>query len=59
MTVRVVTDSGCDLPPSLCDELHIEVVPLTIRFGEEALVDRKDLTPPEFWAKCKSAPALP
>ncbi len=59
MTVRVVTDSACDLPPATCDELGIEVVPLTIRFGDEALVDRKDLTAPEFWARCKSAPALP
>jgi DegV family protein with EDD domain len=59
MSVRVVTDSGCDLPPSLCEELGIEVVPLTIRFGDEALVDRKDLTPPEFWARCASAPNLP
>ena len=59
MTVRVVTDSACDLPPTLCDELGIEVVPLTIRFGDEALIDRKDLTAQEFWARCKSAPALP
>jgi len=59
MTVRVVTDSACDLPPVLCEELGIEVVPLTIRFGDEALIDRKDLSPAEFWAKCKSAPALP
>ncbi len=59
MSVRVVTDSGCDLPPALCDELGIEVVPLTVRFGEESLVDRKDLTAAEFWAKCKAAPALP
>ncbi len=59
MTVRVVSDSGCDLPPALCDEMGIEVVPLTIRFGDESLVDRKDLTPKEFWAKCKAAPALP
>ena len=59
MSVRVVTDSGCDLPPSVCDELGIEVVPLTIRFGEETLVDRKDLSPKEFWAKCKTVPALP
>ncbi len=59
MTVRVVTDSACDLPPAICDELGIEVVPLTIRFGDEALVDRKDLSPSEFWARCKRAPALP
>ncbi len=59
MSVRVVTDSGCDLPPSTCEELGIEVVPLTIRFGDETLVDRKDLTPREFWAKCKVTPGLP
>lgn len=59
MTVRVVTDSGCDLPPALCDELGIEVVPLIIRFGQESLVDGKDLTAVEFWARCKAAPALP
>jgi len=59
MTVRVVTDSGCDLPPGLCDELKIEVVPLTVRFGDESLVDRKDLTAAEFWVRCKAAPALP
>ena len=59
MTVRVVTDSGCDLPPALCDELGIEVVPLIVRFGQESLVDRKDLTAVEFWARCKAAPALP
>jgi len=59
MTVRVVTDSACDLPPAICDELGIEVVPLTIRFGDESLVDRKDLSPSEFWARCTSAPALP
>jgi DegV family protein with EDD domain len=59
MSVRVVTDSGCDLPPDLCDQLGIEVVPLTIRFGDETLVDRKDLTPVEFWAKCKTMDGLP
>jgi fatty acid-binding protein DegV len=29
--VRVVTDSACDLPQNLVDELGIEIVPLTIR----------------------------
>ena len=37
MAVRVVTDSACDLPPEVCEQLGIEVVPLTIRFGEEEL----------------------
>ena len=33
MTIRIVTDSACDLPESTCADLDIEVVPLTIRFG--------------------------
>jgi DegV family protein with EDD domain len=57
--VRVVTDSACDLPPELASELGIRVVPLTIRFGDQEFVDRQDLTPTEFWARCASSPVLP
>ena len=49
-TVRIVTDSSCDLPEELVAELGIDVVPLKIRFGDQELVDRVDLTPAEFWA---------
>ena len=49
MAVRVVTDSACDLPPEMCEELGIEVVPLTIRFGDREYVDRKELSSDEFW----------
>ncbi|HEY4332834.1 MAG TPA: DegV family protein [Ilumatobacteraceae bacterium] len=59
MTVRIVTDSACDLPQSLVDELGITVVPLTIRFGTEEFVDRKDLTTAEFWARSAASPVLP
>ena len=59
MTVKVVTDSACDLPQQMVDDLAIGVVPLTIRFGAEEFVDRIDLTPPQFWARCKSSPTLP
>src|SRR5437588_673111 len=37
---RVVTDSSCDLPADLAAELDVEVVPLTIRSGAEALGPR-------------------
>jgi fatty acid-binding protein DegV len=33
MSVRIVTDSSCDLEAAEADELAIEVVPLTIRIG--------------------------
>ncbi len=59
MRVRVVTDSSCDLPDELVDQLGIEIVPLTIRFGNEELVDRKELSASEFWSRLESAPKLP
>jgi DegV family protein with EDD domain len=57
--VRVVTDSACDLSQELVDLLHIEVVPLTIRFGNEELVDREQLSTDEFWRRLRSSSVLP
>ena len=59
MTIRLVTDSACDLPQSVIDQYGIIVVPLTIRFGDTDYVDREAFTPKEFWAKCASSPVLP
>ena len=59
MTVRVVTDSAADLTDELAAELAVSVVPLTIRFGSEEFVDRQDLTPAEFYARCAASPVLP
>jgi DegV family protein with EDD domain len=59
MGVRVVTDSACDLPEDLVEELGIEIVPLTIRFGNEELVDRKELGTGEFWRRLARSPVLP
>ena len=57
--VRIVTDSACDLTPELAERHGIVVVPLTIRFGDEELLDRSDLSPAEFWRRCKATPELP
>lgn len=59
MAVRVVTDSACDLPDDLIENLAIEVVPLTIRFGHEELVDRKELSTEEFWRRLAQSDVLP
>jgi DegV family protein with EDD domain len=57
--IRIVTDSASDLPPALEAEHQITIVPLTIRFGDEEFVDRRDLSPKEFWARCASSAVLP
>src|SRR5436190_17301907 len=57
--VRIVTDSACDLPAALVTGLGIEIVPLTLRFGDDEFVDRRDLSPAEFWTRCNNSPLLP
>jgi DegV family protein with EDD domain len=59
MGVRVVTDSACDLPDDLIERNGIEVVPLTIRFGSEELIDRKELSTDEFWRRLADSDVLP
>jgi DegV family protein with EDD domain len=57
--VRIVTDSACDLPDQLADDNGIVIVPLSIRFGNEEFVDRRDLSPANFWKRCATSPTLP
>jgi len=59
MTIGVVTDSACDLPDELVDRYGIEVVPLTVRFGDLELVDRVELSTADFWSRLRDARELP
>ena len=59
MTVRVVTDSACDLPDDLVATLGITIVPLTIRFGDKEFVDREELSVDDFWQRLTTSSALP
>lgn len=57
--VHIVTDSSCDLPERVVESLGIRIVPLTIRFGDEELVDREELSPSDFYKKMAASPTLP
>lgn len=59
MTIRIVTDSSCDLPQQVADALGISIVPLSIRFGDDEYIDRTTITADEFWAKCAASAELP
>ena len=59
MSIRIVTDSACDLPDDVVTELGIRIVPLAIWFGDEELIDREQLTTSEFWARCANQDTLP
>jgi DegV family protein with EDD domain len=59
VSIRIVTDSSCDLPEAVVDEHGVRVVPLSIRFGDEEFIDREQLSTAEFWAKCAQQDELP
>jgi DegV family protein with EDD domain len=59
MPVRIVTDSAADIPRAEAEALGVEVVPLSIRFGDKEYTDGVDLTVEEFYAKLADASELP
>jgi len=59
MPVKIVTDSGADLPDQLAKELGVTVVPLYVRFGEEVYRDRVSISADEFYERLTHDPVHP
>lgn len=57
--IRVVTDSASDLSLEMAAGEGIDVVPLTVRFGNDEFVDRRDLSPSQFWDRLSTSSLLP
>ncbi len=58
--VRILTDSGCDLPKPLLEQLGVIVVPLFVTFEDGQVVrDGVDLTGDDFYARMQSCKKLP
>ncbi len=57
-SVRIVADSGCDLPPVLATEYDITIVPVFVRFGQEA-ISSDELTSDEFWRRATNGTEPP
>lgn len=57
--IRIVTDSTSDLLPDQAAALGVDVVPLTVRFGDEQFLDGIDLTPDAFYARLPQTPVQP
>jgi DegV family protein with EDD domain len=59
MAIKIVTDSTADLPPGAAEELGITVVPLYVRFGDEVLRDRVDISEDQFYHRLTHDPVHP
>ena len=49
MTIKIVADSTCDLPPEIIEKYDITIVPLYINVGDEGYLDGIDITRAEFY----------
>lgn len=58
-TIRVVTDSTCDIPDLMMRQTRIAMVPLSVNFGAESFRDRIDITHFEFMDRLASSKVLP
>lgn len=59
MTVRVVADSNCDLPPELITRYDIRLVPSLINVAGRTYRDGLDLTRAEFYQRLPGLSPLP
>ena len=59
MGVKIVTDSGSDMPQARAKELGITVLPLTFRFGNDEYLDGVTMTSKEFYERMEQEPELP
>ena len=59
MAIKIVVDSSIDLNDEILKTLDVEVVPLTVSFGDDSYLDRVELTPEEFYERMGREKELP
>jgi len=57
--IAIVTDSTCDLPRAIVDDLGITVAPLYVRFGDEQYRDGVDIDHAKFFEMLQTRPEFP
>jgi DegV family protein with EDD domain len=59
LKIGLVTDSTCDLTQEFMEKNNIEIVPLSVYFGEDIFIDRKDINSEDFFRILKERDELP
>jgi DegV family protein with EDD domain len=59
MTVKIITESVCDLPAQIVEELDITIIPLPVHFGSEVYSDGIDISTDEFYQKLETCKVFP
>nr|WP_319489674.1 DegV family protein [uncultured Caproiciproducens sp.] len=59
MAIKIITDSTSDIPFDSQAEMGIEIVPLSVHFGEKEYIDGVSLTKPQFFKMLRECEELP
>lgn len=59
MTIKIVSDSTCDLPEEIIEEYGITVIPLYINIGDRGYLDGVEITRQEFYEGLPDYDPLP
>ena len=54
---KIITDSSCDLPANLAEELGIEILPLSVRIGSDEFLnylDGREIAPKTFYGRLRA-----
>ena len=57
--VAIVTDSTAYLPKEIISQYHISIVPLSLVWGEQILLDGVDIQPVEFYDRLSNSKVMP
>jgi DegV family protein with EDD domain len=57
--IALVTDSTCDLPREMIDHYQINMVPISISFGENHYLDKITIQPEQFYSLLDESPDFP
>ncbi|WDC83654.1 DegV family protein [Caloramator sp. mosi_1] len=53
-SIKIFADSACDLDLDYLKELDVEMIPMTVAFGDEIYEDRVTITTKEFYEKLRT-----
>ncbi len=59
MTIKIVTDSACDVPAELARQLDITVVPVYLNVGQKSYLEGVEITREQFYSQLSTFPEYP
>jgi DegV family protein with EDD domain len=59
MSVAIVTDSACDIPPEIAEQLHIHVIPNVLVIDGQSFLDGREISRQKFYERLPKMKDVP